>query len=250
MCPLSLRYSNAPPVLTFSGMNHPSRAWLAGWVGVAAVAASGEAPAEDQPPVEPPAKPSFLSPAGVLAPGQHALFVTGDTELTGYPTVGLGWRVGLGGFADAGVEVAGIDKAFLGRLHGKVRLWESPNRRGFIGLRLRTEFKRHEQDVDPETFRPIDDFGPIVAPELSVGLRLGEGRQHAVYYATIYYLDVDVRDGYPLEHYYLPALFGYGYHHESGLHAMADAGVFYELGNVDTVAEWVPRFRLRAGWEF
>lgn len=196
-----------------------------------------------------PAPSSYLSPAGVLAAGRHALFVGGDTELPGYPAVEIGWRVGLGDVADLGLELVGIDVAFLGRLHGKLRLWESPARTGFIGLRLRAEFKRHEQEVDPQVFRDIDDFGPILSPELSVGLRLGEHRRHAVYYGTYYYLDGDVRADMPIEHYYAPAMVGYELHLDAGLHVMLDAATFVELDNEETTGEWIPRVRLRLGWE-
>jgi hypothetical protein len=194
--------------------------------------------------------PSFLGPAGLLAEGRHAVFVSADTELPGYPAVELGWRYGLG-FGDVGLELQAIDVAIAARLHAKIRVYEDPRGRGFLGFRLRFDFKRQVQAVDPDTFRDIDDFGPVLAPEFSAAMRFGAERNHAIHYFTYFYLDFDVRSGEPpFEAYYAPVVVGYEWRHESGFHFVTDTGVGVELGNPDTYGELIPRIRARLGWEF
>lgn len=193
---------------------------------------------------------SFLGPAGVLAEGRHALFTSADTELPGYPAVEVGYRYGGLGVADIGVEIQAIDVAALGRVHGKVRLYEDPARRGFLGLRLRVDFKRQVQPVDPDTFRDIDDFGFVFAPELSAGVRLDPRREHAIHYFTYAYLDFDVRPAEPrFQWYYAPAVIGYEWHHPAGFHLFADSGIGWEVGDPETFGELIPRLRLSVGWE-
>jgi hypothetical protein len=194
---------------------------------------------------------SYLGPAGVLAADHHAVFVSADNELAGYPAVELGWRYGVAGVADVGLEVQAIDVAVLGRLHGKVRLYEDQPGRGFLGLRLRVDFKRQVQEVDPETFRDIDDFGFVVAPELSAAFRFADERSHAFYYLTYFYLDFDVRPDHPLfEIYYSPILVGYEWRHSSGFHLLNDVAAGFELFNPETTGELILRARVRVGWEW
>jgi hypothetical protein len=196
------------------------------------------------------ADPSYLGPGGVLAGGRHAFYLSADTELPGYPAVEAGWRYGAGGVADAGLELQAIDVAITGGLHAKVRIYEDRSRRGFLGARLRAQFKRQLQYVDPETFRDLDDLGPVLAPEFCAGLRLGEARDHVLHYFTYFYLDFDVRPDQPVfEAYYAPALVGYEYHHAIGFHLVADAGIGWEILKEETFGIPIPRFRLSLGWE-
>jgi hypothetical protein len=191
--------------------------------------------------------PAFLGPAGVLAARSHAVFLHADTELSGYPTPFLGWRMGLGGVADLGLEAGATGVAAVGRLHAKARLYESPARRWFAGARLRVEFKRHKQDFG-EIFRPIDDLGFTLVPELSVGLRLGARSEHALHYAAFYYLDVDVRAGRGPEHYVLPGMIGYEGRLWRGLHLGVEAGVFFEVGQPRTAGEPLLKATLTLGY--
>jgi hypothetical protein len=191
----------------------------------------------------------FLGGGGVLPHRVHAIFVNADTELSGYPAGFLGWRVGLGGFSDVGLELGGDDKAFLGRLHGKLRVLESASRRWFVGARLRVELKRHKQDFG-SVFRPIDDFGFAFVPELSLGVRLGARRRQVLYYETFYYLNVDVRRDYPPTHYVMPGLIGYEARLWRGLHLGVEAGVFFEVAQPATAGEPLIKAGLTLGWVF
>ncbi|HZO14197.1 MAG TPA: hypothetical protein VFB62_13090 [Polyangiaceae bacterium] len=125
------------------------------------------------------AGPSFVGPAGVVAAEHHAVFVSADNELPGYPAIEVGWRYGIAGVADVGLEVQAIHVAVLGRVHGKLRLYEDEEGRSFLGLRLRVDFKRQKQAVSPEVFRDIDDFGFVLAPEYSAAMRFTRERNHA-----------------------------------------------------------------------
>ncbi|MFO0551009.1 MAG: hypothetical protein U0271_21645 [Polyangiaceae bacterium] len=197
------------------------------------------------------AEPSFLGPGGVLGDGQSAVFLSGDTELPGYPALEIGYRHGFFGVLDLGLETQIADVAVVARVSGKVRLWTDPRERGFLGLRVRVDFKRQKQDVTDETFRDIDDLGFVIAPEFSAAVRFGPGREHALHYLTYVYLDLDVRPDQPLfEWYYAPAMIGYEYHHPIGFHVFADAGVGWEVGNPKTYGELIPRLRLSIGWEY
>jgi hypothetical protein len=203
-----------------------------------------EAYADDAP------APSYLSPAGVVAGGHDVLYLGADTELPGYPAVELGWRHGIAGIADLGLEAQAIDVALTAGLHAKLRLYEDRARRAFIGARLRAQFKRQKQDVDPETFRDLDDAGPVIAPEVSAGLRFGADRDHAIYYFSYLYLDFDVRPDEPvLQAYYAPLLLGYEWHHASGFHLVTDGGLGWEVANPATFGKLIPRLRLSLGWE-
>jgi hypothetical protein len=220
------------------------RSLAAAWAVVAASLAPASPARADG------ASPSFLSPAGVVAAGRDVFYLGGDTELPGYPAVEVGWREGIRGVADLGLELQAIDVAVTVGLHAKLRLYEDPARRGFIGVRLRAQMKRQKQDVDPETFRDLDDFGPVVAPEQSAGLRFGRAREHALYWFSYVYFDFDVRPREPvLQAFYAPAVVGYEWHHRSGFHLVADAGLGWELQNPETFGIAIPRLRLSLGWE-
>lgn len=192
--------------------------------------------------------PAFLGGGGILPAGKHAVFVIADTELSGYPVPLVGWRVGLGDLADVGLEAGGNDVALLARLHGKLLLFESGCRRAYLGLRLRTEVKRHRQSFG-DLFRPIDDLGLTVVPELSAALRLGARRQHALSYSAFYYFDVDVRAGRDVEHYVLPALLGWEWRLARRFHLGLEAGVFFELLQPKTAGEPLLKLQLLLGME-
>ncbi|MCB9663310.1 MAG: hypothetical protein H6732_04300 [Alphaproteobacteria bacterium] len=191
--------------------------------------------------------PGLLGPAGLPRPGQHALLVTADTELSGYPTVHLGWRHAPLDGLDVGLEVGGNDVAALVRLLLGGRIWEGAADRVFLGTRLRAEFKRHAQVFPTGEFRPIDDLGFVFAPELSLGVRLGRERRHALHVYAYGYADLDVR-GRPVEWFGIPGGLGYEWASRSGFHLLVDGAVGLELGNPDTAGEPIPRLRLLLGW--
>lgn len=192
--------------------------------------------------------PAFLGGGGILPSGRHAVFVIADTELSGYPVPLVGWRVGLRDLVDLGVEAGGNDVALLARLHGKLLLVEAGGQRAFLGLRLRTEVKRHRQSFG-DLFRPIDDLGLTFVPEVSAALRLGARRQHALSYSAFYYFDVDVRAGRDVEHYILPALLGWEWRFARRFHLGLDAGVFFELLQPKTAGEPLLKLQLLLGME-
>lgn len=192
--------------------------------------------------------PAFLGPGGILPASTVALVAKADGELSFFPSLFVGWRVGLGGHVDLGLEAGGLHTAALGRLHLKARLFESESRRWFFGLRLRVELKRHEQDFGDAFV--IDDWGLTFVPELSLGWRLGRDLRHVVYWAGYYYYDVDLRSDHEVEHYVLPALLGYEHRFDGGLHLGADLGVFFQLFNAETEGLPIPRIRLMAGYVF
>lgn len=211
----------------------------------AAARAVAAAPA---PATEPP-RPAFLGAGGILPAGVHAVFINADTELSGYPAGFLGWRMGLANRLDVGVEAGGNDVAVLGRLHAKVRLFETDSRRWFAGGRLRLELKRHRQEFG-EAFRPIDDLGFTLVPELSLGWRFGAARDHALFAASFYYLDIDVRAGRGLDHYLLPAMVGYEGRLWRGLHLAVEAGLFFEVGRPETAGDPLMKAGVTLGYEF
>lgn len=190
---------------------------------------------------------AYLSPGGILPHGRVAYFVEGDTELPGYPAVFVGVRRGAIDWFDYGVAVGGIDTLFVARLHGKARLFEDAGRRWFVGLRLRLEFKRHQQTFSD--FPPLDDFGFTVVPEVSVARRFGDRAEHALYYAAHYTLDIDVRQGRDLQHYVMVGMVGYEYRFAFGLHLSADVALGTELANPLTEGMFFPRFRFRVGYD-
>jgi len=192
--------------------------------------------------------PAFLGGGGILPAGRNAFFAIADTELSGYPVGIAGWRIGLGDLADLGLEAGGNDVALLARVHAKLLLFESGCRRWFVGLRLRTEMKRHRQSFG-EVFRPIDDLGLTFVPELSVALRLGARRQHALTYSLFTYFDVDVRPNRETEYYLLPAMVGWEWRFARRFHLGLDAGVFFELLQPKTAGEPLFKLQLLLGME-
>lgn len=193
---------------------------------------------------------AFLGPGGVLSDGTRAVLVEADTELSGYPTVVVGFRRGVTPGLDLGVELGGIDVAFLGRLHAKLRLWESEDHAWYTGLRLRLDFKRHRQDFPEGEFRPIDDLGFAVVPVLSLSRRFGDRAAHAIHVSIFYYLDLDIRPGFEPEHYVAPAMIGYEHRFGNGLFLQVDLGVAFELLQPVTEGVPIPKGRLVAGYGF
>ncbi len=190
----------------------------------------------------------FLGPGGVVEVGHHAVSLTADTELTGYPTAYLGWRTGLGGIADLGFEAGGNDKAWLARLHTRLLLAEAPDARWAFAFRLRVEAKRHVQTFPPGEFRAIDDLGATVIPELSVGVRVGARRRHVVGWLGYVYVDVDARPDHPPELYVIPGGLFYEAATAPGVNVAVQAGVGFEIGNPATAGFAIPRIELIVGW--
>ncbi len=199
-------------------------------------------------PVSVPPGPAFLGPGGILPPGTVALVAKADGELSFFPSLFVGWRVGIGGHVDLGLEAGGLHTAAVGRLHVKARLWESMDHRWFLGLRLRAEVKRHEQDFG-DAF-DIDDWGVTLIPELSVGLRLGQTLRHAVYYAAYYYYDIDFRSDRGVEHYLMPVMLGYEHRLRGGFHLGGDVGLLMQLFKAETAGDVFPRMRVFAAYVF
>ena len=192
---------------------------------------------------------AFLGAGGILPAGVRAVLLEADTELTGYPTFIVGVRRGFADRLELGIELGGIDVVFLGRLHAKVAFWEPASRAWFIGMRLRVDFKRHQQRFGEGVFRPIDDFGFGVVPALLASHRFGDDRAHALHYSVFYYFDIDVRPGHRVEHFLGPAVLGYEYRFPFGLHVQADVGVGFELLNPETAGEPIPKLQLVVGYE-
>lgn len=190
---------------------------------------------------------SLLGPGGLVAPQRHVVLATADTELTGYPTAYVGWRMGVLPWLDVGVAAGGNDKAQLGRVQAGFRFWQGAEDHLFLGARLRLEWKHHEQTFPAGEFRPIDDLGLVVAPELGFGARFGRRDTHVVHAYGYWYGDVDVR-GLPFEHYGIPIGLGYELSMAAGFHLVLDAAVGWELGNPTTAGFLIPRARLILGW--
>lgn len=195
-----------------------------------------------------PPGPAFLGPGGILPPSTVALVFKADGELSFFPSLFVGWRVGIGGYLDLGLEAGGLHTAAVGRLHLKARLWESLDHRWFLGIRLRAEVKRHQQKFS-EAF-DIDDWGVALIPELSLGLRLGRDLRHAVYWAAYYYYDIDFREDREVEHYAMPTMLGYEHRFPWGLHLGGDVGLVMQLFNPETEGDVFPRFRFLAAYVF
>jgi len=215
---------------------------------------------------------SYVSPGGITRYRSHLIFTTADTELAGYPHALLGWRYGLFEYMDIGLAIGGIPVKGPGvdsttgkreinlirliRIDTKFILWQNNIKSYFAGLRIRSEFKRHNQvfldsngNISSE-FRPINDFGPSLAIEPSIAWRLGNSQQHVLYYSTSYYFDLDIRSDHKrLEHYYLPIMLGYEFIAENGFHFQIDVATFLELFNTQTAGQFIPRFRIRFAFE-
>lgn len=146
----------------------------------------------------------FSQKGGMLLPGEHSIYLRTNDEWTGFSTFYLGYRYGVTGWFDIAVEAAAsaVPHVYLGAVLTHWRLYESPGRRVFIGLRTHTGYRYQDSDFSSEGWQRVvgPDYltvrrnGLYLAFDLTAAVRFGRDRRHALYYTIYPRIDIDFVD--------------------------------------------------------
>jgi hypothetical protein len=148
--------------------------------------------------------PRFSQKGGTLYQGDHSMYLRTNDEWNGFSTFYLGYRYGIHERVNVAVEAAAaaIPHVYLGSLLFYFKVYETSDRFFFFGARTRTAYRYQDSDFSDEKWHKIvgDNYlvlkrnGILMALDITVALRLGPGRRHAVYYTIYPRVDVDFVD--------------------------------------------------------
>lgn len=143
----------------------------------------------------------FSQKGGMLVPGDNQVYLRTNDEWTGFSTFYLGYRRGLADIVNPAVEIAAspIPHVYLANLLLYFKLFESENKRLFIGARTRTGYRYQDSDFSGEKWERIvnENYltlkrnGILLAFDLTVALRFGTEKRFAVYYTLYPRIDID-----------------------------------------------------------
>lgn len=140
--------------------------------------------------------PVFMQKGGMLRPGEHSFYFRTNDEWTGFSTCFVGYRFGINGIFNIGVEggISIIPHVYLAAILCHFKLFETKNKLFFIGARLRTGYKYQDSDFSGGIWPSIvgDDYltlkrnGFYIIPDLTVAFRIGKKYKRLCLYYTIY----------------------------------------------------------------
>lgn len=145
--------------------------------------------------------PTFSQKGGMLLPGDHSFYSRTNDEWTGFSTFYLGYRFGVSRSFNIGVEggFSAVPYVILANVLLYFRLFETPNRFFFLGLRIRAGYKYQDSDFSSDFWSGIvgDNYltlqrnGIFVAADLTAAFRFGREKRHVFYYSLYPRLDFD-----------------------------------------------------------
>ena len=164
----------------------------------------------------------FSQKGGMLVRDENQVYLRTNDEWTGFSTFYVGYRRGLTDIVNPAVEIAAspIPHVYLANLLLYFKLYESPNKRLFIGARTRTGYRYQDSDFSGKKWERIVNKnyltlkrnGLLLALDLTVALRLGEQRRFAIYYTLYPRIDIDFVDNDDRVHVlFAPVVLGYEY---------------------------------------
>jgi hypothetical protein len=170
--------------------------------------------------------PVFSQKGGMLRPGDNSFYFRTDDEWTGFSTVFLGYRYGVAEYFNIALEAGvGLPQVYIVSVLLHFKIYETPNRLFFMGLRARLGYKFQNAESLMNSYAKDGtnlgylglgkDYLTITnrhsiyfAADLTAAFRLGRLKNQAVYYTIFPKLDFDLQGG---QTYFLfcPVMIGY-----------------------------------------
>lgn len=161
----------------------------------------------------------FSQKGGMLLTGEHSVYLRTNDEWNGFSSFYIGYRYGATDFFQISFEVgaAAIPHVYLAAVLTHWRLYESPNKFLFIGLRTRTGYRYQDSDFSSEGWEWLGDNyltlqrnGIYMAFDFTIALRFGRDRRHTLYYSIYPRIDIDFVDAANRVHVlFSPVMLGY-----------------------------------------
>ena len=145
--------------------------------------------------------PVFSQKSGLLRPGDHSFYIRTNDEWTGFSTFFAGYRYGVSDAFNIAVEggASPIPHVYLAAVLLHFRLYETPGKIFFLGLRIRTGYRYQDSDFSGwgagfENYLDLERNGIYLAGDLTAAFRIGKYKQFAVYYSIYPRVDIDFID--------------------------------------------------------
>ncbi len=146
----------------------------------------------------------FSQKGGMLLPKEQQVFVRTNDEWTGFSTFYVGYRYSVNRYFNVGFEAAAspIPHVYLVSYLMHFKLFESNNKRIFIGAKTHMGYKYQDSDFSSEKWVNIvnEDYlvtqrnGVFFVLDLTAAIRFGDFKRFAFYYTVYPKLDVDLVD--------------------------------------------------------
>jgi hypothetical protein len=158
-------------------------------------------------------QPVFSQKSGMLRPGDNSFYFRTDDEWTGFSTIFLGYRYGVTDYFNVAVEAgAGLPQVYIVSMLFHFKIYETPNKFFFMGLRARIGYKfqnaekfmyAYDKDGVSTGYMGLGkDYLTIqnrhsfyFAADLTAAFRLGRLKNQAIYYTIFPKLDFDLQGG-------------------------------------------------------
>lgn len=149
--------------------------------------------------------PAFMQKSGMLRANEHSFYIRTNDEWTGFSTFFSGYRYGINEYFNIAVEggVSPIPYVFLGAFLLHFKLYETPKKFFFLGLRTRFGYKfqyhTNEQWITMfgsafDNYLAVSRNGLYFAADLTAAFRFAKYKRMAIYYTIYPRFDFDFFD--------------------------------------------------------
>ncbi|MCG8568606.1 MAG: hypothetical protein MJB14_00565 [Spirochaetes bacterium] len=145
--------------------------------------------------------PVFMQKGGLMRPGEHAFYIRTNDEWTGFSTFFFGYRYGVSDAFNIALEggISAVPHVYFAALLLYFRLYETPNKFFFLGMRIRFGYRYQDSDFSTwgtgfTNYLTLQRNGLYLATDLTAALRFGKFKQFAMYYTIYPRVDFDFVD--------------------------------------------------------
>jgi hypothetical protein len=165
-----------------------------------------------------------------------------------------GYRYGLRYWWEVGIDAGGDYGVFQALMHTKIENFKTiRTERFYWGTAYRTGYKYHRADFGDNL--EFDDNSWVFIFDNYFSLRVGNTRTHAIYLASQFYIDIDLRTPKRQTDYYvIPAMLGYEQVVGRYGNFFIQGGAAYAINGMETATEvlynetWFPLLQLGMGY--
>jgi len=169
--------------------------------------------------------PVFSQKGGMLRPLDHSFYFRTDDEWTGFSTIFLGYRFAPAEYFNIAVEGGvGLPQIYLASMILHLKIYESPNKIFFTGLRGRIAYKYQNAEKFMFAKSGNGEYGYLgfgkdyltienrhsinIAADFTVAFRVGKYKEQCLYYTVFPKVDFDLTGG-PIYVLFCPVMTGY-----------------------------------------
>jgi hypothetical protein len=142
--------------------------------------------------------PVFMQKGGMMRTGEHAFYIRTNDEWTGFTTLLTGYRYAPNEYFNIAVEggASVIPHVYIAAAVFHFKIFESPKKLFFLGLRQHLGYKYQDSDFSTWTwlgdnYLTLKRNGFYLISDLTASFRFGPYRRFAVYYTVYPRLDFD-----------------------------------------------------------